>query len=258
MRARYYDSRLGRFVSEDPRVISGNLNRYVYASDDPVNRNDETGTCDVYQVSITFSAAQGGGTSTYSVVVCGGADDGGGTDAGSGTVQDPFAGWTGLITTGDPTLDAVINSGLTHIEIAALIQQMCDKFHFAITIGNVVFIPDNESLGDDPGLLAHEFTHTEQIREMVQEWGVPLGYELFYGAEGILQTIHLAHHALDDPMNPYFTGDIATHPQDWTSYNFEAQAEIVSIAEFPDESTAPLQAAAQRIAPYTVTWVELP
>ena len=44
MRARYYDPDLGRFLSEDPIGISGGLNLYAYAGNDPVNMWDPSGT----------------------------------------------------------------------------------------------------------------------------------------------------------------------------------------------------------------------
>ena len=43
MRARYYDPQLGRFLSEDPIGISGGLNLYAYAGNDPVNMWDPSG-----------------------------------------------------------------------------------------------------------------------------------------------------------------------------------------------------------------------
>jgi len=43
--ARYYDSNSGRFVSEDPIRFDGGINFYVYAENDPVNFEDETGLC---------------------------------------------------------------------------------------------------------------------------------------------------------------------------------------------------------------------
>jgi RHS repeat-associated protein len=43
MRARYYDPQLGRFLSEDPIGVSGGLNLYAYAGNDPVNMWDPTG-----------------------------------------------------------------------------------------------------------------------------------------------------------------------------------------------------------------------
>ena len=45
MRARYYDPDLGRFLSEDPIGISGGLNLYAYAGNDPVNMWDPSGLC---------------------------------------------------------------------------------------------------------------------------------------------------------------------------------------------------------------------
>lgn len=49
MRARYYDPRLYRFISEDPIGLAGGINTYVYAGNDPVNFRDPWGLCiDVY------------------------------------------------------------------------------------------------------------------------------------------------------------------------------------------------------------------
>jgi RHS repeat-associated protein len=42
-RARYYDARLGRFISEDPLGLAAGINPYVYAFNDPVNLADPTG-----------------------------------------------------------------------------------------------------------------------------------------------------------------------------------------------------------------------
>jgi RHS repeat-associated protein len=42
-RARYYDPRLGRFVSEDPIGLAGGINLYAYAGNDPVNNTDPFG-----------------------------------------------------------------------------------------------------------------------------------------------------------------------------------------------------------------------
>jgi RHS repeat-associated protein len=43
MRARWYDSQTGRFVSEDPIGLAGGINPYVYADNDPVNYSDPFG-----------------------------------------------------------------------------------------------------------------------------------------------------------------------------------------------------------------------
>jgi RHS repeat-associated protein len=44
MRARYYDPRLRRFISEDPVGLEGGINQYTYGANDPVNHADPTGT----------------------------------------------------------------------------------------------------------------------------------------------------------------------------------------------------------------------
>jgi RHS repeat-associated protein len=50
---RYYNANVGRFYTADPYYGSVNLgdpgswNRYAYANNDPVNRNDPRGLCDV-------------------------------------------------------------------------------------------------------------------------------------------------------------------------------------------------------------------
>ena len=43
MRARWYEPKSGRFLSEDPIGPEGGLNPYVYAADDPVNLSDPEG-----------------------------------------------------------------------------------------------------------------------------------------------------------------------------------------------------------------------
>jgi RHS repeat-associated protein len=53
--ARYYDPRLGRFISTDP--IMTPTSSYVYASDNPLIRTDPTGKADVYTYN-TQKAAQ--------------------------------------------------------------------------------------------------------------------------------------------------------------------------------------------------------
>jgi RHS repeat-associated protein len=42
-RARWYDPRQGRFISEDPVGLAGGSNQYVYAANDPVNLTDPNG-----------------------------------------------------------------------------------------------------------------------------------------------------------------------------------------------------------------------
>ena len=43
MRARYYDPRVGRFISEDPTGLGGGINPYAYVGNNPVGRTDPSG-----------------------------------------------------------------------------------------------------------------------------------------------------------------------------------------------------------------------
>ncbi len=45
-RARYYNTQIGRFISEDPLTFAGDgVNFYAYVSDDPVDQTDPLGLC---------------------------------------------------------------------------------------------------------------------------------------------------------------------------------------------------------------------
>jgi RHS repeat-associated protein len=44
-RARYYDSTVGRFISEDPIEFAGGMNFYAYAGNDPAGFTDPLGLC---------------------------------------------------------------------------------------------------------------------------------------------------------------------------------------------------------------------
>jgi RHS repeat-associated protein len=46
VRARYYDPKTRRFLSEDPLGLEGGINEYVFASGDPINRSDPSGAID--------------------------------------------------------------------------------------------------------------------------------------------------------------------------------------------------------------------
>jgi RHS repeat-associated protein len=43
MRARYYDPRMRRFISEDPLGLAGGINQFAFVENDPVNNSDPTG-----------------------------------------------------------------------------------------------------------------------------------------------------------------------------------------------------------------------
>jgi len=61
MRARWYEPRTGRFLSEDPIGLAGGLNPYIFGGGDPVNNADPEGAdkCRVKAGNVTTS--QGGG-----------------------------------------------------------------------------------------------------------------------------------------------------------------------------------------------------
>jgi RHS repeat-associated protein len=61
MRARWYDPRTGRFLSEDPIGLAGGVNPSVYGADDPVNGRDPTGTYDLgYDLWVIYVAYSDG------------------------------------------------------------------------------------------------------------------------------------------------------------------------------------------------------
>ena len=60
MRARYYDPKLGRFLSEDPSGFDGGLNLYAYTGGNPVMRVDPSGLAvgDWWDLPANFGRAQ--------------------------------------------------------------------------------------------------------------------------------------------------------------------------------------------------------
>ncbi|MFX8466389.1 RHS repeat-associated core domain-containing protein, partial [Acinetobacter baumannii] len=42
---RYYDPRIGRFASEDPKGFEAGINFYAYVGNDPIDANDPSGLC---------------------------------------------------------------------------------------------------------------------------------------------------------------------------------------------------------------------
>jgi RHS repeat-associated protein len=59
LRARYYDSSTGRFLSEDPLGLSAGENLYRFAANDPLNRVDPTGLIPVPLIAIGGGAIAG-------------------------------------------------------------------------------------------------------------------------------------------------------------------------------------------------------
>jgi RHS repeat-associated protein len=55
-RARYYDPQVGRFISEDPIALSGGINPFVFAGNNPVDKKDPTGTSEQCRWVDSFEA----------------------------------------------------------------------------------------------------------------------------------------------------------------------------------------------------------
>ena len=83
MRARWYEPKSGRFLSEDPIGLAGGLNSYVFAGADPVNGRDPTGLCDpgqrLYAIVLTVYYVDTGEIAYQAVLGyhCGGGGGGG-------------------------------------------------------------------------------------------------------------------------------------------------------------------------------------
>jgi RHS repeat-associated protein len=75
LRARYYNPALGRFLSQDTYPYNiGNpveLNRYVYAANDPINLTDPTGNAALAEY-VVLGATFGGAVGAASTYACGG------------------------------------------------------------------------------------------------------------------------------------------------------------------------------------------
>jgi RHS repeat-associated protein len=58
-RARYYESQIGRFISEDPIGLQGGINVYAYALNSPVNRTDPNGLASCwYSITVGWLTCQ--------------------------------------------------------------------------------------------------------------------------------------------------------------------------------------------------------
>ncbi len=70
MRARYYDPKIGRFLSEDPAGFDGGLNLYAYVGGNPVMGVDPTGLCEASWNSVfaTREGMVGGTTATGHII----------------------------------------------------------------------------------------------------------------------------------------------------------------------------------------------
>jgi RHS repeat-associated protein len=59
MRARWYEPKTGRFLSEDPIGLAGGINLYRYAGNDPVNKADPRGLCTGSLAPVCMAGAAG-------------------------------------------------------------------------------------------------------------------------------------------------------------------------------------------------------
>jgi hypothetical protein len=96
----------------------------------------------------------------------------------------------------------------------------------------------------------------------VLEYGPIDGEFRFYGAEAALQAQYsLSQVAPSLVTDPYDISQIANDPQSFDSYNFEQQAQIVEAALDAQNSSSispAVKAAAQNIAPFTVSFQVIP
>jgi RHS repeat-associated protein len=58
-RARYYDTDIGRFISEDPKGFAAGINFYAYVGNNPVNANDPSGLDTKVTIGYTHTIAPG-------------------------------------------------------------------------------------------------------------------------------------------------------------------------------------------------------
>ncbi|RLB24184.1 MAG: hypothetical protein DRG71_05320, partial [Deltaproteobacteria bacterium] len=67
---RYYDPEIGRYITEDPTRLSGGLNLYLYANDNPLRYTDVTGEGVSASLGIDVGLGPAGGGVGLTVVYC--------------------------------------------------------------------------------------------------------------------------------------------------------------------------------------------
>ncbi len=245
--ARYYNPRFGRFMSADPKMITGDINGYTYAANNPINNIDAEGDCTKYRVTVQTKDGQ---SYSFDVLVCGG--DGASdpaTPTGEGAYPDPFSWGAAQINSPFRDLDA------GRVGIAWLTQKLVDLNKRAVTMGDIVFVPEDGTQTNDE-TLTHEFTHVEQQREKDEQVGSKWGEARFYGTElGLQAQNSLSGVSTTLASDPYDINSVATSPRTFQSYNYEQQADLVAAAQNPSNS---MHAAATRIVPYTISFHVVP
>jgi RHS repeat-associated protein len=195
VRARWYDPRTHRFLSEDPIGLAGGVNRYTFGDNDPVNSHDPTG----------MFAADRGACSIMSS--CG---------RGLQDLIDEQGGGLGRPLT--PEERASLGELCTQTNV-------CDKIRIydqsltssGLTLGYNIFLP----AGASTYLLAHEVYHSVQY----QQWGS----QAYYMMTGSDLFDRLIGHRFSD--SPYISDPYRLPPRvtagDFFGYNAELQATIV-------------------------------
>lgn len=120
-RARYYDPKLGRFLSEDPIKFVAGINFYSYVKNNPINANDPSGNIPLPLVTGAIGAAAGGvGSAAGQIISNGGFDNFNWTNVGVATgvgfvagVAAPYTAvtWLGAAATG--AASNVLQYGIT-------------------------------------------------------------------------------------------------------------------------------------------------